>query len=79
MKIISPSGKQTQKGYSFDVINPSGEYLASCAGDLCDLEIIVDENLLFPETGQYQLIVAHTEQQSIRGIMEFGMIIRKKK
>lgn len=77
VKIISPSGMATTKAYSFNVMNAKGESLASCAGDLCDLETVVDNNLRFDEAGDYEFIVSHAGKESMSGIMEFGMIIRE--
>jgi gliding motility-associated lipoprotein GldH len=79
VKIISPSGKTSLRRYAFDVMNAQDEYLADCAGDLCDLESVVDHNFKFSETGKYQFIVTHNaSQERIRGIMEFGLIISSK-
>lgn len=77
VQIISPSKKTSVKQYGFNVMDDTGGYLASCAGNMCDLETVVDENLKFTEPGKYQFIVTQNgEQQRISGIMEFGLIIK---
>jgi gliding motility-associated lipoprotein GldH len=79
MKVVSPSGHEDTKEYAFDVMNDKDEYLASCAGNMCDIETIVDDNFKFSETGTYTFILSqNSDQESIRGIMEFGLIIEEK-
>lgn len=77
VKVVSPTGEETEKQYAFDVMNDKGESMASCAGNMCDIEAVVDENLTFSETGNYQFVVRQNADQTVRGIMEFGLIIRK--
>ncbi len=77
VKIVSPSGQALEKSYFMDVMDDEGEYLASCAGNLCDIETVVDENITFSEPGKYQVIITQDAEQTVRGIMEFGMIIRE--
>jgi len=79
IKIISPSGKETTKQYGFDLVNEKGDYLASCAGNMCDLETVVDADLKFSEPGKHQVVITpQTGVGIVRGIMEFGLIIDKK-
>lgn len=77
VKVISPAGLETERQYSFDVMDDEGESLASCAGNLCDIETVVDENLTFSETGDYQFVIRQNANETVRGIMEFGLIIRE--
>jgi gliding motility-associated lipoprotein GldH len=77
--VVSPSGHEDTKEYAFDVMNDKDEYLASCAGNMCDIETIVDDNFRFSETGTYTFILSQSsDQENIRGIMEFGLIIGEK-
>lgn len=73
---ISPSGKETSKEYQLTLIDDKGEYISSCGGDLCDIEVIVESNLKFEETGEYKYVVTHSMPiDRIPGIMEVGLII----
>jgi gliding motility-associated lipoprotein GldH len=73
---ISPSGKQDARNYTLNWTNESGKSLASCAGNMCDFELAVDEDLRFSEKGTYTFIVTPVaESGRISGIMEFGFII----
>jgi gliding motility-associated lipoprotein GldH len=77
--IVSPSGKEKIRQFSFDVMDDKGEFLASCAGNMCDLEAVVDDELSFSETGKYKFILTHNmDQERVRGVMEFGLIIGEK-
>jgi gliding motility-associated lipoprotein GldH len=76
VKSISPSGKEDTKEYDLKIMNEPGKYVGSCAGDMCDLETLVNENIKFDEAGEYQFIVTHNVQiNRLPGVMEFGLII----
>jgi gliding motility-associated lipoprotein GldH len=76
---ISPSGVQTAKNYTLQIKNAQNENAGSCAGDICDLEMTVDDALKFEEAGEYKYIVKHNIPSSkILGIMELGLIIDEK-
>ncbi|SRR5690606_17095042 len=79
MRILAPSGRETIKEFTLQVMTAGGKTMASCAGDLCDLEAPVGE-LVFTEPGEYKLYVTHNApEERIRGILEFGLEIREKK
>lgn len=73
---IAPSGKETTRNYELKIKDAADKYIGNCAGDLCDLETVVDENLKFEEPGQYKYIIKHNVQaEKIPGVMEFGLIL----
>ncbi len=73
---ISPSGKESTKEYQITLIDDRGEYLSSCGGDLCDIEVPVERDIKFSEPGEYTFIVTHNMPlDRIPGIMEVGLII----
>jgi gliding motility-associated lipoprotein GldH len=77
--MVSPSGQEKNMEYTFDVTDDKGEYLASCAGNICDIETTADEDFKFPETGKYTFILTqNSDLDRVRGIMEFGLIIEQK-
>lgn len=79
VKSISPSGKQTVKNYTLQIKNTRNENAGSCAGDICDFEMMIDDSLNFEEPGQYKYVVKHNIPSSkILGIMELGLIIDTK-
>jgi gliding motility-associated lipoprotein GldH len=78
VKAISPSGNATMASYDFMIKDPDGDYLGSCAGDTCDLEAFVSEDLKFNETGEYTFMLSHNSRKSISGIMALGLIIDEK-
>lgn len=73
---ISPSGKEQISNYTVKLKDTNGKSLASCTGNICDLETVVDRRLKFAEAGQYTITIApNPERGRIVGIMEFGLII----
>ena len=76
VRSVSPSGKETTKDYELKIKDSEGKYISSCGGDLCDLEVMVEENIKFEEAGEYKYFVTHNVQADrIPGVMEFGFII----
>jgi gliding motility-associated lipoprotein GldH len=79
IKIISPSGKESSSDYKLAIKDSSNKNIGSCAGDICDLETIVIDNLKFDETGEYTFLISHNEGgYRIPGILELGLIIDEK-
>jgi len=75
---IAPSGKEEEKEYKI-AMRIGQEYAGKCAGDMCDLETVVNENIKFDEVGQYTFFISHNFQDSqITGIMEVGLILDEK-
>jgi gliding motility-associated lipoprotein GldH len=75
---ISPSGKESSKEYQVKLIDDRGEYIGSCGGDLCDIEVAVESGVKFDEGGKYKYIVTHNMPlDRIPGIMEVGLIINR--
>jgi gliding motility-associated lipoprotein GldH len=76
VKIISPSGKEETQKHDFKLMKGPDQYVGSCAGDLCDLETVVNDDLKFVESGEHQIIISHNfSGNKIPGIMEVGVII----
>ncbi len=76
VKVISPSGKEKSKNYELQIRDKNNEYIASCGGDLCDLETVVDENISFDEPGEFTFVITHGHPgMKIAGIMELGLIL----
>jgi gliding motility-associated lipoprotein GldH len=79
IRIVSPSGKETNKNYDLKIKDESNKPIASCAGDICDLETLVFGDFKFEEAGEYKVIIRHNERgHRIAGIMEVGLIIDEK-
>jgi gliding motility-associated lipoprotein GldH len=78
VRIVSPSGLHTLRMYDFQVIDDEGVYVGSCAGDMCDLETIVDTNIQFTEIGQHVVTLQqHEGVKQIAGVMAVGLILDK--
>ena len=75
---ISPSGKSNSKDYTFPVMKGETEYLSQCAGDICDLETVIETNAHFNEAGKYTYTVEHLMPVDLLpNVMEFGLLIEK--
>ncbi len=74
VKYISPSGSTKMEVYDL-LIKEDDNYVGSCAGDLCDLETFVNDEIYFAETGEYTLILSHNESYKVAGIMALGLIV----
>jgi gliding motility-associated lipoprotein GldH len=80
VKSISPSGRESSRAYTISIKDADQKFKANCAGDLCDLETVVEESITFPEAGPYTYIVTHTyRSDQVPGIMSVGLIIKEKK
>lgn len=75
VKSTSPSGKTETVEYEFKLVNSEGEFIGTCAGDLCDLEAIVAMDIKFEEPGEYTYEVSHNQSGPIIGVMALGLII----
>lgn len=79
VKIVSPSGKESSKDYNLQIRDENDKPIGSCAGDLCDLEAVIFDELRFEETGEYKILISHNEKgYRIPGVMEVGIIIDEK-
>jgi gliding motility-associated lipoprotein GldH len=79
IKMVSPSGKESSKDYDLKIKDENNKHIGSCAGDMCDLETVVFEDLKFEEVGEYRFSISHKERgYRIPGIMEVGLIIDEK-
>jgi gliding motility-associated lipoprotein GldH len=76
VKIISPSGKENVKDYRLKIKDSQNKNIANCAGDICDLDTVVEATFKFDETGEYQVLITHNEKGfKIPGVMEVGLTI----
>jgi gliding motility-associated lipoprotein GldH len=79
IKMVSPSGKESSKDYDLRIRDENNKPIGSCAGDVCDLETVVFDDVKFEETGEYKISVGHNEKgYRIPGVMEVGLIIDEK-
>ena len=75
---ITPSGKSAIKNYEFPVFGPDKKYLSDCAGDICDLEAVIEESVNFKEVGTYKYTIEHEMPvDPLPNVMEFSLIIEK--
>ena len=76
----TPTGKSISKDYVFQVIGQGKKYISDCAGDICDLETVIEENVSFNDPGTYKYTIEHQMPlDQVLNVMEFGLIIEKHK
>lgn len=74
--ITSPSGVASTHAYTITLMDGRGDYLASCALDICDLEAVLEPEMAFPETGVYTIsLVQDTPADPLPNVMEVGLTI----
>jgi len=78
MQTIFPDGKRTSSVLSFDFFNSQGENNGSCSGSRCTLNSVLQENALFRQPGEYQLLIEQfMRQDSISGVYSIGLMVEK--
>lgn len=77
MDVTTPSGKSRTKGYDLQVTGED-DYLSDCSGDICDLEVLIEEQVRFMEQGDWRFVIfCDMNQPYVPNVMEFGLIIDK--
>jgi hypothetical protein len=67
------------KDYRLKIKDSQNKNIANCAGDICDLDTVVEESFKFDETGEYKILITHNEKGfKVPGIMEVGLIVDQK-
>ncbi|MCU0447937.1 MAG: gliding motility lipoprotein GldH [Microscillaceae bacterium] len=80
LSIQSPSGKSVEQDYTVPIRNAQGEHLGSTMGEMTDLEQAINTSYQFLETGTYKFTLTQAMgEEDIAGIIEVGLILRKKK
>jgi gliding motility-associated lipoprotein GldH len=76
MTTTSPSGKESSKDLSLELVKSDDQRAGDCAGDMCDLETVALDLIRFDEQGEYKISIVQAEgAHSIPGILEVGLII----
>jgi gliding motility-associated lipoprotein GldH len=75
-----PDGRRLNKPLSFDLYTSRGESNGKCSGNTCRVETVLQANTRFDQAGEYVITVAQfMRQDSLRGIVEVGLAVEKKK
>jgi len=76
--VTTPSGKSVTKGYDLQIKGGDGKYLSDCSGDICDLEVLLEEHVRFVEPGDWKFVIfCDMDRPYVPNVMEFGVIIDK--
>ena len=75
---IFPDGKRASSVLSFDFFNSKGENNGECSGGHCTLRSVIQENALFKQPGEYQLVIEQfMRQDSVPGVQSVGLMVEK--
>lgn len=73
-----PSGKKNEGRVELTLAEPDGKWKGDCAGDICDEQILIEENVYLTEIGKYTYeFEQNMRQNPLPGIMEIGFRIEK--
>ena len=72
-----PSGKAVTKSYDLQVLNSDG-YIGDCSGDICDLEVLLEDHVRFVEPGLWRFIIhCDMDLPYVPNVMSFGLLVDK--
>ena len=76
--VESPTGKQVVDTVEFYLAKPTGEWLGKGIGDLYDCRFLYRENVLFPDTGKYEVTLQQGMRYDVlKGINDVGFRVEK--
>jgi gliding motility-associated lipoprotein GldH len=79
MTINGPGGITSKSKINLAVKNSSGGYNSHCAGDICDLETLIDSDIVL-QKGKYTFTFKHNMPYNpLPNIMELGVMVTKEK
>ena len=71
----APDGASVQASHTIQLRKANGDYVSSCGGDLCDIEVVVLSAVQFDQPGEYEMTIALDQPDNVLGVMEVGLII----
>ena len=78
VKTTSPSGKTSTASYNVQIRDAQGFPLGETMGDISDIEVTVEPEFVFAETGIYTFEVSHdSKEDELAEMMEVGVVIDK--
>lgn len=78
IKRTAPDGSEEILRHVFQTRNRNGSYNGEGAGDIWDLENVLQPGIKFPQAGTYQYEIRHTmDRDLIHMVMEVGLIVDK--
>jgi gliding motility-associated lipoprotein GldH len=74
-----PSGKQLSKILSLDLFDATGKVLGKGSGDACKVQIMLQENTWFNQTGLYKITInQNMRTDQLSGISQVGLLLEKR-
>lgn len=78
-----PDGKTLSKRVELPLSNAEGKWHGECLGDICDVNITIQEKTYFNQKGQYKFVFEQIMRNKsinidqLPGIMSMGLLIEK--
>jgi len=74
---IFPNGQRLQQPLSLELADQGGVWYGKCSRESCSLDIPIQENAYFQQTGTYTFVVEQFMRENpVRGIHRIGMRIQ---
>lgn len=71
-----PSGKRLQNQVNIDLAEPSGKWTGDCGRNSCELEIPIQQDAYFNETGNYTITIEqYLRKDTLSGIEAVGVLL----
>lgn len=78
LHVNMPYGQKHETRVELPLAEKDGKWLGRCLGDVCDRQILVQENAIFPQQGKYTFELEQIMRlDDLPGIMEMGIKIEK--
>lgn len=73
-----PDGKSFDKRVNLVLSEPDGRWLGDCLGDNCDMQVLIQQNAIFPKPGKYTFKIAQDMRVNpLTLVKSVGMRIEK--
>ena len=80
VKIVTtfPDGQTFDKRVNLVLSEPDGHWLGDCLGDNCDMQVMIQQNAIFPKPGKYTFkIVQDMRVNPLTAVKSIGLRIEK--
>jgi gliding motility-associated lipoprotein GldH len=75
--VIGPDQQTRRLEHTLILRKANGDPVASCAGDLCDLELQLEDQFRFEHPGDYRINLSLNQTEPMLGFLEVGIIVNK--
>ena len=78
INIVTPDGQAEKEFHEIILADHLGNWHGSGIGDLCDLQVAYQSDILFPVPGNYQVSIKHKMKEPVlEGVRDMGFSVKK--